>query len=568
MKRILFCMCIIVVSLQVNAGRYALLIGNNDGGKKLGKLKYIQNDLLSLKQILKDNCGFDDRNISVLYNNSPDQIEKEFLRISKDTASGTEKLFLLYYTGHADQKNLMISGEELPIQKIRLLLAKVDASIKISVFDACQSGSFTRTKGGQLGKPFLFENDNKIKGQVILSSSSQNESAQESDQLKSSVFTFHFINSLRGSADITGDNKVSLLEAYNYSYNQTVVTTTQSWAGIQHPSYNFNIHGEGDIILADLNNQKTGIVFDKDIKGSITIYDKRNNIISEFTKEISKTNRITLNPGSYTIINSDENTTFQNQISLPKNSFSIINKSHLRKSFLSTLGMSKGKFQNTLETAVFTGVNYNLVNLNSINSSVSKSFSSFNELGINPDLSFQTINYFSPVFGLKVNYNKILLQVKRCQFQLNNERFFSANPKHPITSESYNVELNIDQTLTVSIVDLTLGYNIFNPILHLHFGFGLFDINHIIKSKFKDSYFNTITEKEILNTGTLILPQIGLTYNNSFAKFLLMDMGLFYRPQFSNQSIKSNGNIEDLEELKYDFNSLEFQLNLGVKKIW
>ena len=72
----------------------------------------------------------------------------------------------------------------------------------------------TRVKGGH-GAP-LRDSDRRApfeQGLALLTSSAANEDAQESDALKGSFFTHHFVSALLGAADADGDGKVTLEEA-------------------------------------------------------------------------------------------------------------------------------------------------------------------------------------------------------------------------------------------------------------------------------------------------------------------------------------------------------------------
>ena len=83
----------------------------------------------------------------------------------------------------------------------------IPVGIKIGIFDACQSGAVTAFKGGTRAEPFYLQNQQQIKGLVTIASSAANERAQESETLKGSIFTFHWINGLRGSADVSADKR-------------------------------------------------------------------------------------------------------------------------------------------------------------------------------------------------------------------------------------------------------------------------------------------------------------------------------------------------------------------------
>ena len=59
-----------------------------------------------------------------------------------------------------------------------------------------------------------------------MTSSSENEAAQESERLRGSFFTHALLTGVRGAADASGDGKVTLGEAYQFAFNETLAQTT------------------------------------------------------------------------------------------------------------------------------------------------------------------------------------------------------------------------------------------------------------------------------------------------------------------------------------------------------
>jgi hypothetical protein len=211
-------------------------------------------------------------------------------------------MFLFYYSGHSDQEALHLGSSRFPLDRLRQAFQAVPSQIKIGVFDACQSGMLTRFKGGRTSKAFRLDELKNVQGQVIISSSAMDERSQESDELEGSVFTHHWLNGLRGSADISGDRKVTLNEAYEYAHRMTVETTAKTRAGIQHPAYLFRIHGEGDIVLADLTQGRSGLGFGFRVDGKYLIVDRdRGHILADFYKTSDREMLISLPRGAYRV---------------------------------------------------------------------------------------------------------------------------------------------------------------------------------------------------------------------------------------------------------------------------
>jgi len=75
--------------------------------------------------------------------------------------------------------------------------------------------------------------DSELKGEglALLTASSANEDAQESDELKGSFFSHALISGLLGAADSNGDGDVVLEEAYHHAYESTLRATSRHPGG-------------------------------------------------------------------------------------------------------------------------------------------------------------------------------------------------------------------------------------------------------------------------------------------------------------------------------------------------
>jgi len=302
MKAAFTLLSIVLFAAATDAGRFAVLVGNADGGSEVSALRYVKNDILSVKNALKRYCAFSDDHIVTVEGKGPQEFRLALTTLKNRLSPDEENLLFLYYTGHADREALKMGAERFSVADMKQLFSEFPASIRIGIFDACQSGSFTRLKGGKLAESFLFRENGCIKGEVILSSSSPTENAQESDLLHNSVFTFHLVNALGGSGDLSGDGRVSLSEAYQYCYNHTVASTVRTEGGVQHPGYQFRIQGEGDVILADLTTVQTGILLEGDIAGSVIMLDASEQIRADLVKDAGSRVMIALVPGQYQVV--------------------------------------------------------------------------------------------------------------------------------------------------------------------------------------------------------------------------------------------------------------------------
>jgi hypothetical protein len=222
---------IIILSLIINASanRYALLIGCNYGGSDVEQLQWAEADAQRFGGLLTTIGGFDRSATVILLHPDSAALDNELkkaARVARMSKTPWNDLFLLYYSGHADGRDMLLGTDRYPLMKIQGYLDSLPAAIRIGIFDACQSGAVTAYKGGRRAEPFYLTNQQKIKGEVIIASTAANERAQESGSLKGSIFSFYWQSGLRGSADASGDRHVTLDEAYRYAYRKTVETST------------------------------------------------------------------------------------------------------------------------------------------------------------------------------------------------------------------------------------------------------------------------------------------------------------------------------------------------------
>ena len=187
------------------------------------------------------------------------------------------------------------------MKELKEKIEQIPAKLRIAIFDACQSGAITRLKGAKVVRPFLVEQDLKSHGSIFITSSSGDESSQESDQLKGSFFTQNWLSGLRGAADASGDRRVSLMEAYQYAFQNTLIQTKSTEGGAQHPNAQFKMDVDGDIILTDLNSGTGGLLFKKDLTGDILVTDSKANVLGEFHKDPDQESFLALPPGNFRI---------------------------------------------------------------------------------------------------------------------------------------------------------------------------------------------------------------------------------------------------------------------------
>jgi hypothetical protein len=95
---------------------------------------------------------------------------------------------------------------------------------------------------------------------------------------------------------------VTLSEAYAYAYDRTVADTAESAAGAQHPTFQYDLAGNGDVVLTDVSNKREGVLLTATSPaGSYFLVDGRGFVAAEILKVEGVERRIGVAPGSYRV---------------------------------------------------------------------------------------------------------------------------------------------------------------------------------------------------------------------------------------------------------------------------
>jgi hypothetical protein len=240
--------------------RYALLVGANHGHPQETPLRYAESDVGNVAETLSQIAGFTSERIVRLVAPTPARVRGALvdlnLTIQDQVRAGHEAILFVYFSGHSDAQNLHLGTNDLSSEELSKLVRLSPAKLKVLLLDSCRAGALTRVKGGRQVAPFQIGVDNQLRfeGYAVITSSSAGEDAQESDVLRSSIFTHHFLAALRGPADINHDHLVTLGEAYAYAYEQALKTSMETVVGSQHATYDYDLHGRADPVLSDLRN--------------------------------------------------------------------------------------------------------------------------------------------------------------------------------------------------------------------------------------------------------------------------------------------------------------------------
>ena len=296
--------CLLAASVAHAAAtrRVALLVGANDGGADRVRLRYAIDDARALGKVLHELGGIAAADLRALAEPTRADLIAALTGEARRLAAMSGRVeFVFYYSGHSDERGLLLQGERLKYDELRALIHGLPATVRIAIVDACASGALTRAKGGVRRAPFLVDESNAVAGSAILTSASADEAAQESDRIRGSFFTHALLSGLRGAADRSGDGRVTLTEAYQYAYTETLAHTETTRIGAQHPNYDLRLSGRGEVVLTDVRGTAAGMLFAPDVQGRLAVRDVDGGLVAELTKQGDRAMELGLPAGKYRV---------------------------------------------------------------------------------------------------------------------------------------------------------------------------------------------------------------------------------------------------------------------------
>jgi hypothetical protein len=302
---------------------YAIVVGSNAGGAGQQALRFAESDAEQIQAVLLEVGHFDADRITVLAH--PDSarvmavIDEVAGKVRADDARGEPSQVVFYYSGHARANAINLGDEELSLATLRERIRALPATLTIVVLDACQSGAFARSKGAERAADFSYNSVSKLtqKGLAVMASSTSQELSQESDELRASYFTHSLVSGLRGAADVDGDGRVSLDEAYRYAYRRTLASTARTQVGEQHVTLETDLAGQGDLPVTYPAEAKAQLELPAALDARVLVQHRASGaVVAEVQKARGTGLRLALVQGSYDAIVGTGSTIVQCRLAL------------------------------------------------------------------------------------------------------------------------------------------------------------------------------------------------------------------------------------------------------------
>jgi hypothetical protein len=292
---------------QAETRRLAILVGNNAGSGRQPALRFAEDDAERLASVLAELGAFDRQDLWVLKGAGTEPVRAALDEATRRVASwrtrpDRQAVVLFYFSGHSDGQAIELGHERLAFTDVRRLLAGTGADVRLAILDSCHAGGLLAAKGGAPGQAFeVHLSDNLASaGEAFITSSTADEAALESSELRGSFFSHHLISGLRGAADVSGDGQVTLVEAYQYAYGRTVSTSATTTIGLQHPVYDYRLSGQGDLVLTRLDASAALIETPAGFDRVLLVDPRSSDVLVELGSRAAR--RVALPPGRYVLL--------------------------------------------------------------------------------------------------------------------------------------------------------------------------------------------------------------------------------------------------------------------------
>ncbi|MDP3156874.1 MAG: caspase family protein [Archangium sp.] len=346
--RLLLLLIIAAASVRAETIRFAVVVGNNAGRGALPPLRYAEGDAGKFARVLLELGDVSAERMQLLQGRQVKDLEQALLRVREqiDAVKRTPEnraVLLFYFSGHSDGEGLELGNEVLPYSRLKGILAGT-GDVRVVVVDACRSGAGYREKGGKPTEAFAIKLTDNLQstGDAYIASSAESEAALESNEVLGSIFTHHFVSGLRGVADLSGDRLVTLGEAYRYAYDQTVSRTVLLPAGVQHPTYDYKLSGQGELVLSTLQRANAQLILPPGTERGVVTDVLRDQVIAEIAN--ASTRELALPAGEYGVRVFKSGQSFGGRIALNEGTRREVKWEELRQLSNSVQVAQKGAF--------------------------------------------------------------------------------------------------------------------------------------------------------------------------------------------------------------------------------
>ena len=285
-----------------------MIIGNDRGDASDGGLRYAETDAQRVYDVLKDLGGFEPADMVLLRGESAPRAQATLIAIERPDPSHYRRRkrgapLRLLLRPRRRRRTAHVGDALRFLVQLEQLVRGSSATFRVLAVDACRSGALTRTKGGRPAAPFDIRVDERLaeQGLVVLTSSSVNEDAQESDALKGS-------SSPITSSPPSSAPQTPIATAASRSRRRTATRTTRRYAraarrcpGSSTPTFRYELRGAGKLPLTQLplpSHARATLVFPVGRTYLVMAGSDQGAVVGEVS-EVATARRLSVRTGRY-----------------------------------------------------------------------------------------------------------------------------------------------------------------------------------------------------------------------------------------------------------------------------
>jgi hypothetical protein len=285
--------------------RILIAVGHTEGLLDEAPLKHAGHDAARVRDLFVQMGRVRPADAILLQNPSVDALEGA-LRSAKDLVAQspdhpTQVFF--YFSGHGDRDQLHLGADVYPVATLSDRLGQIPAQLRVVVTDACRTAS-VRAKGAASKPGFAISLSPiaEAEGSVWLYASADGEAAQESDELAGAIFTHHLLNGLAGAADVNGDKRVTLEEAYEYAHGRTMARAFRGSGTVQRPTAKFDLRLHAPLTITEIGGNRATLRIPAAQDVYYLVSSKRaETTVAELWSAPERATSLSLPPGEYTV---------------------------------------------------------------------------------------------------------------------------------------------------------------------------------------------------------------------------------------------------------------------------
>src|SRR5690606_1305301 len=142
-----------------------LAIGSHEGGPGRERLLFADADARAFRRTLEELGGQNPGDAVLLVDPDSTSLLKAMdmlaERVRNARRAGARTEALVYYSGHADEKGILLGDQSVDYRTFRERMNALGADVRIAVVDACASGALTRMKGGRAVPAFMVDKSSR-----------------------------------------------------------------------------------------------------------------------------------------------------------------------------------------------------------------------------------------------------------------------------------------------------------------------------------------------------------------------------------------------------------------------